>query len=153
MAAEATASDYAGGYAAIAKAGAQVYAAYQSNVQAKLAAADMEIQGRMIMQEAERDANIIRQEGFKFAAEQSLQYKGSGVELMGSALITIAQTKKYAESEARATENKGRMGMISQSNKASVARNIGRAKMTAGMFQAGETAMKGYDKFKASQGE
>jgi hypothetical protein len=70
-------------------------------------AEDIRFQGNIILQESIRTANIIDIEGKKFAAGQALQYIGSGVQIAGSALVTIAQTKKYAATESAATRAKG----------------------------------------------
>lgn len=68
---------------------------------------DIRFQGDIIFQESIRTANIIDEEGKRFAAGQALQYIGSGVHLAGSALVTIAQTKKFAATEAAATRARG----------------------------------------------
>ena len=70
-------------------------------------ASDTRFQGDLLYRESIRTSNIIVEEGKKFAAGQSLQYIGSGVQLAGSALVTIAQTVKYSETEASAVRAKG----------------------------------------------
>lgn len=97
-------------------------------------ASDLRFQGNIAMQESFRTAAIIREEGQKFAARQSLQYIGSGVQLGGSALVTLAQTKKYAETEAKATEAKGRAVQYLSEKQARLKEDEGRAAMVSGIL-------------------
>ncbi len=91
-------------------------------------------QSEITVSEALRDAAIIREEGDKFAATQSLQYLGAGVELGGSALITLAQTKKYAKTEAEATERAGRNKAELMLAEARITEREGRAALISGMM-------------------
>ena len=104
---------------------------------AQRTADDIEYQGLLAMKEAFRDASITREEGRNFAATQSLQFIGAGVELVGSALITIAQTTKYADTEARATESQGRAKATLAERQADVKRSEGRAALVGSIFNAG----------------
>ena len=63
--------------------------------------------GALLKSESYREANIIRDQGHMFAQEQKMAYLGTGVQYAGSALVTVAQTKKFAESEAKAQERRG----------------------------------------------
>lgn len=85
----------------------KIYSGTSAMNAANQSAADLRAEGEILFNESLRTASIIVEEGEKFAAAQSLQYIGSGVELAGSALVTIAQTKKYAATEAEAVKAKG----------------------------------------------
>lgn len=98
-----------------------------------------EYQGRIALDESLRDASIIREEGRNFAASQSLQFIGSGVHLVGSALITMEQTIKYAEAEAKATEAKGVAKANLAQDQADVKRSEGRAALVGGIINAGSS--------------
>jgi len=102
-------------------------------------AGDLQTEGSIIFREAMRTAAIIEEEGYKFAAEQSLQYISSGVHIAGSALITIAQTKAYAKEEAEAVRSRGRAERSLANRKATTVRNEGRAALISGMTEAGGT--------------
>lgn len=104
---------------------------YRSSISA---ARDMRYQGAIAEGESYRSAAIIREEGRKFAANQSLQYIGSGVQLMGSTLITIAQTKKYAETEAKAEEDRGRAVRYLSESQAAIREEEGRAALVSGIL-------------------
>jgi len=108
-------------------------------------ASDLRTEGELIYQESIRTADIIIEESTKFAASQSLQYIGSGVQLMGSALITIAQTKKYAEAEAAAVKAQGAAAKYKADTTASRTENEGRASLVSGIFGAGGSLLSGAD--------
>lgn len=91
-------------------------------------------QGRLSLGEALRDASIIREEGREFAASQSLQFIGAGVELAGSALITLRDTKEIAEAEAIATEAKGAARADLAFKQADISRAGGRADLISGII-------------------
>ena len=65
-------------------------------------------QADIALQEAKYEASLIREDGRKFAAEQSLQYIGAGFELGASALLTLDETRtranEYADSVVRRAE-------------------------------------------------
>lgn len=97
---------------------------------------EIEFQGSLALKETLRDASIIREEGRSFAASQSLQFIGAGVELVGSALITIAQTKAFAEVQAKALEASGRAKSLFALRQAASKRAEGRAALAAGITKA-----------------
>ncbi len=98
-------------------------------------AEEVKYQGELALTEAFREASIIREEGRNFAASQSLQFIGSGVELVGSALITITQTIKYAETEAEAVETRGKAQIRSMYKQADVIESEGRAGLVGGIIK------------------
>ena len=111
-----------------------IYSGISAMNSANQTAADMRRQGDVLFAESLRTAAIIEEEGEKFGAMQSLQYIGSGVELGGSALITIAQTKKYAATEAAATRSSGKAKRDLSYSGAQRTENEGRAKMIGGII-------------------
>jgi len=112
----------------------QIYSGISSMNAANQTAADMRGQGDIVFAESLRTANIIIEEGDKFAAEQSLQYIGSGVQLAGSALVTISQTKKYAATEAEAVRKSGEAKRNLAYSTAGRTENEGRASMVSGIM-------------------
>lgn len=99
-------------------------------------AEEMESEGFLALDEAFREASIVREEGRSFAATQSLQYIGAGVELVGSALITTAQTLKFAETEAGAIETRGKARARKARREAEKARSQGRAALVGGVIKS-----------------
>lgn len=96
----------------------------------------IEAQGRLILDEALREASITREEGRAFAATQSLHFIEAGVELTGSALITLEQTRKYAETEAKAQEQAGIAKAKHTKDQAQTTRSQGRAALFGGLGKA-----------------
>jgi hypothetical protein len=83
---------------------AQGYAGYS----AKTAQGDMyEAEGIRLEGESRREASLIEDEGARFAEEQKMAYIGSGVEIGGSAVVTLAQTDKYTRTQADAVRARG----------------------------------------------
>lgn len=112
----------------------QIYSGVSSMNAANQTAKDLRVQGQITYNESLRTAAMIEEEGTKFAASQSLQYIGSGVELAGSALVTIAQTMKYARTEAEAVRSQGRAQRDLYYTKAQRTENEGRASLVSGII-------------------
>ncbi len=116
------------------QAAGSIFGGISSYGAARSAAGGIRAEGAIAYAESLRSANIIRKEGQKFAANQTLQYIASGVQVMGSALITVAQTKKYAETEAKAEEMRGRNLRSMANYQASAREAEGRAAMISGIL-------------------
>ena len=121
--------------AAIIGAVGSIYSGISAKNAADAISGNMRDQGDLQAMEAFRTASIIEEEGEKFAAQQSLQYIGSGVQVAGSALVTIAQTKKYAATEAAATRSRGEAQRDLAYAGADIKPNEGRAAMVSGILQ------------------
>ncbi len=106
-------------------------AAFRSSVEL---ASDLRFEGEIIYRESIRTSAIIIEEGKKFAAGQSLQYIGSGVQLAGSVLVTLAQTRKYAATEAEATRARGAAYRTLAERKAARVKSEGRASLVSGII-------------------
>lgn len=106
-----------------------------SHKQAKL----FEEEGMLALDEAFRNASIIREDGRDFAASQSLQFIGAGVHLAGSALITMEQTIKYSEAEARATIKRGQAQASLAKKQADIRRSEGRAALIGSIIGVGSS--------------
>lgn len=130
------------GWGLLLTAAANIYSGTTSLTESNKAAENTEQQGLLVLTEALRDASIIREEGRNFMATQSLQFIGAGVELVGSALITMKQTLKYAEAEAKATEAKGLARAELAYTEADVTRAKGRAGLVGGILGAASSFIK-----------
>ena len=84
---------------------AQGYSSYSAR---KAQGAMYEADGVRLEGEHMREASRIEDEGRRFAAQQKMMYIGSGVEIGGSAVVTLAQTDSWAKAEADATRDRGR---------------------------------------------
>lgn len=113
-----------------------IYTGITSLQSAKAVARDLRTEGSIIFAESMRTANIILEEGTRFAAGQALAYIGSGVQVAGSALVTIAQTKKFAKAEADATRARGAASRELLERTAGRKEAEGRAALTSSIFSA-----------------
>lgn len=91
-------------------------------------------QGKTQYVESLRDAELIRYNGRIFAQKQEMQYIASGVILGGSALITLEQTRRFANEEANAVERRGAAGLKLAQDKQEIVRNEGNASVIGSLI-------------------
>lgn len=120
--------------ATLLSAGSQIYTGAQQKKSLVKEGNLIARQGEILYTEALRTASIIRQQGDIFAQKQSLQYIGSGVNLGGSALITLKQTRMYAEAEAKAVERRGLAERDLGYAKRDIAKSEGNASLISGFL-------------------
>lgn len=89
---------------------------------------------RLMEREAMREATRVEDEGRRFADEQKMAYIGSGVEIGGSAVVTLAQTDKWAKAEAESVRERGRAAYDYQMRAAKLARRQGMAGFLGGIM-------------------
>lgn len=86
-----------------------------------------ESEGVLLESEAMREASLIEDEGRRFADSQKMAYIGSGVEIGGSAVVTLAQTDKWAKTEADAVRSRAKSLRAYYDRAGQIARNQGKA--------------------------
>lgn len=92
-----------------------------------------ESEGIRLEGEANREAARIQDDGKRFADQQKMMYIGSGVEIGGSAVVTLAQTDAWATAEADATRARGRALKEYNYRQGRIARNQGMAEFISGI--------------------
>lgn len=115
-------------------AGANIYSAYSNKKSANKEAAAYVEQAKIQYVESLRDAELIKYKGEIFAQRQSLQYIASGVILGGSALITLEQTRRFANEEANATARRGAAGLRLAYEKEQITQNQGNASVIGSLI-------------------
>ncbi|NCD16509.1 MAG: hypothetical protein EOL91_04195 [Actinobacteria bacterium] len=123
-------------------AGMTGYSAYQSYKEGKTLHSQYNEQGVLLKAEQYRQAKIVREQGEMFAQEQKMAYMSTGVQYAGSALITVAQTKSWVESEAKAEERRGDALQKQMADMGAAAARQGRAALVSGLFKAGTSIAK-----------
>ena len=108
----------------------------------------LEAEGVRLEGESRREASRIEDEGRRFADRQKMAYIGSGVEIGGSAVVTLAQTDKWAAEEAQSVRDRGTALKDYHDRSAKIARNQGMASFISGV--AGGLA-KGYGVYSAGK--
>jgi hypothetical protein len=91
----------------MASAGLQLGAGIADFISSRGQASLFEMQGEMALIDAKHNALLIRSMAQQTAQQQKADYLSSGVNFGGSGVITIAQTKSWAEAEARSYEIRG----------------------------------------------
>jgi len=131
-----------------------VYQGYQANRSQQAAASQYEAQGAQLRGESYREAARIEDDAERFAADQKLMYIGAGVEIGGSAVVTLAQTDKWGKAEAEAVRSRGRALQAYNRQSASNARRMGRSQFIGGIMQGIGSAysMYGYTKAPGTMG-
>ena len=113
-----------------------MYSGYSTYRSSRTQAEQVLQEGRLVYRESLRSAAIVREEGEKFAAQQALAFIGAGFQLGGSGLVNTAQTRKYAETEAVAYEERGLAMMFKSEQQAEQTAREGRAALI-GSFLGG----------------
>lgn len=121
--------------------GSKLYSGYSKEQSMLSESGFLRDEGRIIYGEALRDASIIRLEGERFAQKQANQYIASGVQLGGSALITMAETRKMAGAEATAVERRGKATYDLAEKRAKIMQKEGKASLIAGLIDGATSAL------------
>ena len=93
----------------------------------------LESEGIILEGEANREASRIEDEGNRFAQEQKMAYIASGVEIGGSAVVTLAQTDKWAKTQADAVRSRGSAIRSYYNRRGQIAKNEGLAGFISGI--------------------
>lgn len=131
--------------------GGGLYSGYSKYKAGKELSSQYRIEGEYLFAEAMREANIIEEEGETFSQSQGLQFIGAGVELAGSALITMAHTRDMASEEATAKRNQGIRQRDKAYQQAAAAKSEGKASLIGSIFSAGGKALTAYSAAKEAQ--
>lgn len=123
----------------------QGYAKYQEG---QMAAEQYESQGRILEMESEVEASRIEEEGRMFAADQKMMYIGSGVEVGGSVVVTLAQTDKWVKAAAENVRSRGRSIRAYNYASGGIARSQGRAQFMSGIMSGISSAAMTYGRTK-----
>jgi len=119
-------------------AGLSIYQGIQQNAASRAQAQTTRSYSDTLQFEANREAQRIEEDGNRFAQKQKLMYIGSGVEYGGSAVVTIAQTKKWAAAEASAKRERGAAIAQYGYQTAKIQEGQGRAALVGGFASAGQ---------------
>jgi len=119
-------------------AGLSIYQGIQQNAASRAQAQTTRSYSDTLQFEANREAQRIEEDGNRFAQKQKLMYIGSGVEYGGSAVVTIAQTKKWAAAEASAKRERGAAIAQYGYQTAKIQEGQGRAALVGGFASASQ---------------
>lgn len=118
---------------------AQIYAgvsAYQSALgQASL----LEEQGSLTRDDYFRQANLVREEGHRFRAKQTMDFISAGVEIVGTPQLVLKETLSKSTAKAGSLDVTGANYEKLYKRKADITRNEGMASMISGALMGAGT--------------
>jgi len=96
----------------------------------------MREQGILAQRDAERQAVIALDEGYRRRQKQTMEYIGAGVEVQGTPLLMLAETAKMAEHQAAEIRRTGKSARDLYYRNARAARSEGRASLVSSLLGA-----------------
>jgi len=114
--------------------GGSVFSGTSQYKSSKAYASILESEGDQAYYEGLREAMRMREQGDMFISEQGASYLSSGVEIGGSSVVVMAQTKRFIEEEATATERSSLAVKDRAYQNASLKRKEGKASMISSIF-------------------
>lgn len=96
----------------------------------------IENEGLLQQFDADQQAQLSLDEGYRLRQKQAMDYIGGGVELMGTPLLVLAETARRTELEAASMRETGRRMSLLAQEKAQVTMNEGRSALIASVFSS-----------------
>ena len=129
---------------------AKIGAGIQENNAAKAEAKLQEAQGALAQEEAVAEAQRVANDRRKFRKKQKVAFLKNGINLAGSPLLVIEETRRESQAEVDSIVRRGRAQANLAFQQAALTRGGGRAALTSGIFSAAGTAVVGTALAKAS---
>jgi len=128
----------------VASSATQIAGGFQARDAAREEAGLQEDQARLASFEAEEEADRVSEENRKFGARQRLLFLKAGVDLAGSPLLILEETRVEGEKEVRAIRRRGAAQLGLGMRRAGITRRKGRAALIAGISGGISSATTGY---------
>jgi hypothetical protein len=103
----------------------------------------MEEQGALSRDDYYKQAALVRDDGHRLRAKQTMEYVSSGVEVVGTPLLVLKETLSRSYARASSYEKTGLAVQQLANRKAAITRNEGRAALTAGVRAGAGTMLSG----------
>lgn len=116
-----------------------LYSGYSSMQASGNEAKLLQVQGETSQADYEHQAYLALDEGYRLRQTQAMQYIGGGVELQGTPLLMLAETKRRTEVEAGWIRRTGRNTNIITQEKANITKGEGRSAFISSIFSAAGT--------------
>lgn len=114
-----------------------LYSGFSSMQSAKQQAKWQESEGELAKQDYAHKAYIALDEGYRLRQQQAMEYIGAGVEIQGTPLLMLAETKRRTEIEAESISRTGGNINIMAGERAKITRSEGRSGFISSLFSAG----------------
>src|SRR4051812_48559956 len=130
--------------AAAAQAVGSVVSGVSQYSRAKTEAAYANTNADLATQQAESQAQVIREKARRLSGENRAAIGASGVDISGSFLDAIADSDIDAELDAQTALWNGKLEAMNQRGQARASRSAGTSALIGGIFGAGTAALSGY---------
>ena len=122
-------------------AASSLYSGFSSMQSASQTAQWQRTEGALTQQDYEHQAYMTLDEGYRLRQQQAMEYIGGGVEIQGTPLLMLAETKRRTEVEAEWVRRRGRNENTIANQRASITQSEGRSAFISSMFSAGGYAL------------
>ena len=123
-------------------AGGSLYGGYSAMTSANANALLLEEQGMLTQSDYERQAALTRDDGHRARAKQAMEYVNSGIEIVGTPQLVMAETLSRSIAKATSLQVTGRNYNRLYGKKAAISRNEGQSAMISSILNAGATLLK-----------
>jgi hypothetical protein len=122
----------------------QIYAGYSAYSSAKKQASLLKQQGEIALKESLRNAALIIDDGKRFQQQQEMAYISSGVDIEGTPLLLMTETKYMAGAEAKAMEESGYAQKKLYDQQAKIAKKEGKSQFISSIFGGTASGLGGF---------
>jgi len=123
----------------------QVYAGYRTREAMFGEASLLEQQGSLARDDYYKQAALVRDEGHRLRAKQTMEYVSSGVEVIGTPLLVLRETLSRSYARAYSYERTGEATKQLYDRKAAITRKEGKAAFVSGVLQGAGTIIGGIE--------
>lgn len=122
----------------------KIYAGISTYRSAFSEASLLEEQGALTRDDYFKQASLIRDEGHRLRAKQTMEYVSSGVEVAGTPLLVLRETLSRSDARGSSYEKTGEAAMNLYNQKAKITRNEGKAALISGVLSGAGTMVGGF---------
>lgn len=123
----------------------KIYAGYSAYKSAFSEASLLEEQGALTRDDYYKQAALVRDEGHRLRAKQTMEYVSAGVEVAGTPLLVAKETLSRSYARAYSYEKTGVAAMNLYNRKAQTTRNEGKAALISGVLSGAGTIAGGFE--------
>lgn len=123
----------------------KIYAGYSAYKSAFAEASLLEEQGALTRDDYYKQAALIRDEGHRLRAKQTMEYVSAGVEVIGTPLLVAKETLSRSYARASSYEKTGQATMDLYNRKAKITRQEGKAALISGVLSGAGTMAGAFD--------
>jgi hypothetical protein len=105
----------------------------------------LEEQGALTRDDYYKQAALVRDDGHRTRAKQTMEYISAGVEVAGTPLLVLRETLSRSYARASSYERTGTAAMDLYNKKASIMRKEGKAALVSGVLKGAGSMLGGFD--------